>query len=245
MKKEYQGVNKSSYEKENVVNEYKEIDNYGLFRYEKRIIKKYFLSSDMLLDVGCGVGRVTNALYKMGYNVVGIDYSKSMIRKAKEKNPEINFYTQDILNTSFENELFNGVIFSFNGLMLIDTYEKRLAAVNEIKRILKPKGYFFFTTPFLDNKLNKEYWKNKISYTNKSFYEMSVEERILLGDELINDQETDFYIHIPLIEEVAILLQKVGFKICCMNRRIVFYGEENCEELLDDNYIWVAQIIKS
>jgi 2-polyprenyl-3-methyl-5-hydroxy-6-metoxy-1,4-benzoquinol methylase/GNAT superfamily N-acetyltransferase len=43
------------------------------------------LSKSMkMVDFGCGIGRHTIELYNRGYNVLGIDYSKELLQKAKE-----------------------------------------------------------------------------------------------------------------------------------------------------------------
>jgi ubiquinone/menaquinone biosynthesis C-methylase UbiE len=48
------------------------------------------------VDVACGTGRYTAILHKLGHKVTGIDQSKSMLRIAKGKNPNIDFVVADI-----------------------------------------------------------------------------------------------------------------------------------------------------
>src|SRR6266436_6438290 len=50
------------------------------------------------LDFGCGVGRLTRALAPLFHNVVGIDISESMLRRAIALNPHTN--CQFVLNDS-------------------------------------------------------------------------------------------------------------------------------------------------
>ena len=46
---------------------------------------KYVKKDDVVLDVGCGYGRTLNELYTKGYkNLIGIDFSKGMIERAKK-----------------------------------------------------------------------------------------------------------------------------------------------------------------
>ena len=52
-----------------------------------------------ILDIGCGTGHHASSLAEKGYNVVGIDISPSMINKAKENYPNIDFKVDDALNT--------------------------------------------------------------------------------------------------------------------------------------------------
>ncbi len=70
------------------------------------IIKQCGLKkSDKILDIGCGIGRHTNALAAKGYNVVGIDYVESFINRAKkdaeENHLNSTFIYGDVRNYKF------------------------------------------------------------------------------------------------------------------------------------------------
>jgi len=52
--------------------------------YVKKIALRYLSNKDKVLDVGCGSGELVVDLIKLGYDAQGIDFSKSMIKKAKE-----------------------------------------------------------------------------------------------------------------------------------------------------------------
>ena len=60
---------------------------YLAFRDLPAIIKS-FVTGNQALDFGCGTGRSTRFLKKLGFNVVGIDISGEMIKIAKKMNPE-------------------------------------------------------------------------------------------------------------------------------------------------------------
>jgi ubiquinone/menaquinone biosynthesis C-methylase UbiE len=61
-----------------------------------------------ILDIGCGTGRHTIEMTKRGYNVIGVDFSESQLKKAKEKalanNLRIEFQKQDARKLTFLNE---------------------------------------------------------------------------------------------------------------------------------------------
>lgn len=57
-------------------------------------------NSTKILDVGCGTGEHVNLLNSKNYDVIGLDQSKDMIKKAKSKYPDCNFKVGNILNNS-------------------------------------------------------------------------------------------------------------------------------------------------
>jgi 2-polyprenyl-3-methyl-5-hydroxy-6-metoxy-1,4-benzoquinol methylase len=61
-----------------------------------------FNKSLKIIDIGCGTGRHSIELAKRGYNLTGIDLSKSLLERAREKslalNLQINFQKHDARN---------------------------------------------------------------------------------------------------------------------------------------------------
>lgn len=76
-----------------------------------KILKQYQVKK--VLDVACGVGRHSIPLAKSGYQVTGIDYSKSQIREAKkyakDNKVDIEFLLKDANDFSFS-EKFDAAI---------------------------------------------------------------------------------------------------------------------------------------
>jgi len=61
------------------------------------------VSTSIIADIGCGTGHHVANLSAKNLNVIGIDISPSMIKKAKEKYPSYNFR----LGNAVDNGLFN------------------------------------------------------------------------------------------------------------------------------------------
>ena len=207
-----------SYDSDKAVDEYvqntKEI---GLWKSEKIVVNKYFKSKDRILDIGCGAGRTTLELYRLGYkNIEGLDLSEKMVIKSKElsanMNYEIKFHVGDATKLHFDDESFEGALFSFNGIMQIPQQENRIQALKEIKRILKPNGYFIFTTHdrydkegvfrYLWEQEEKKWTENK---QDKRLYEF--------GDMIITIGDTESFIHFPTREEVVDIIEKADLKL--------------------------------
>lgn len=64
-----------------------------------------------VLDVGCGTGELSMLLAEMDHIVTGIDLSKSIVEKAREKNKSLklnaNFKTGDAEDLDFSDATFN------------------------------------------------------------------------------------------------------------------------------------------
>lgn len=230
--------NLEAYNNTQTIDYYSSFDDYGLFSFERKIIEKYF-TGKRTIDIGCGTGRTTYPLYNMGYVVTGVDYSEGMIHKAKNKYPQIKFEVGNCADMRFRNNTFDNALFSFNGIMLEKDYDIRVKMFNEIYRILVPGGIFFFTTPYLDNKVNREYWKEKA--INEGIDLSIKKDRLRLGNEVTDENGIHFFIHVPFCEEIEEIIDAVGFN--CMNKgsRLDNFGKEKAEEELDDNYYWVVK----
>lgn len=92
-----------------------------------------------LLDVGCADGTTTRQLEKIvpGAKIVGIDYYKKTIDFAKKKKGEIKFVHGDVHNLSFKDNSFEIV----TAIETLEHLQDPKKALQEIYRILKPKGY--------------------------------------------------------------------------------------------------------
>jgi trans-aconitate methyltransferase len=57
---------------------------------------------EIILDLGCGTGDLTNEIFLSQANVIGVDSSHEMIMTAKSKFPEIEFYQMDARHLKFD-----------------------------------------------------------------------------------------------------------------------------------------------
>ena len=81
------------------------------------LARKYSLGKSVL-DVPCGIGRVSHFLSEMGYRVVGVDISERLIEEARKRSPKVTFVEGDMrkLHEVIGDEKFDIVINIFNSL---------------------------------------------------------------------------------------------------------------------------------
>lgn len=233
---------KEIYNEKEMINYYTDIvHTIGLLKCEKILFDKYLNFQDKILDIGCGAGRTTIPLYNIGYkNIIGLDIAEEMINSARSLNNNINFDIGDATKLQYESETFDKAVFSFNGLMLIPRKESRVRALKEISRVLKKGGYFIFSTPYLDNKLESKFWTSEKYKWNQGIYDRRLYE---FGDLLMDDLDIEnIFIHIPKISEVIECLDEAGLEVVeYLPRLNICLEEESIEEQLDDGLFWVTK----
>jgi len=105
-----------------------------------------------ILDLGVGAGRTSSSLLEISQDYIGIDYVKEMVDNCRKKFPNVRFEQADARDMSqFADNSFYMIFFSLNGISMVD-HEGRLKILSEVRRLLKPGGYFLFSTYNQDNK---------------------------------------------------------------------------------------------
>lgn len=98
------------------------------------------VSGRRALDFGCGAGRSTRFLGRLGFEAVGVDISRSMIEMATRLDPDGTYLLVAGGNLSaFEPAGFD-LVFSAFAFDNIPGAEKRRALLRELRRLLSPRG---------------------------------------------------------------------------------------------------------
>jgi len=118
-------------------------------------LKKYIKDGERVLDLGCGNGRLFELFKEKQVEYIGVDFSKKLIEKAREKYGNY-FQVADMFSLPFSDNYFDSV-WSIAVFHHIPFKELRLKALAEIKRALKPGGktimtcWHLFKFPFRKN----------------------------------------------------------------------------------------------
>jgi ubiquinone/menaquinone biosynthesis C-methylase UbiE len=135
--------NKQAYRSKEALKKY---SNYDLYPNEQNIFDKFFRKGSSVLDLACGSGRTTVNLFRQGYQVKGTDLSDVLVAAAKEKFPEIRFETGDYSDIKEEDESYDNIFISHNGIDHAYPIQQREKVISECFRVLKKGGYLAFSS---------------------------------------------------------------------------------------------------
>lgn len=136
--------------------EAREIYDWIVGEYRTRLETHYILrqlgnilSEKKLLDLGCGTGRITQALVQRRAEVIGVDYSIQSLREAMMKvggdGRGLDLLAADITSLPFKSDYFDIVVSSQVLEHLINAKQRELM-FKSIRKVLKVGGIAVITT---------------------------------------------------------------------------------------------------
>ena len=128
------------------------IEQYGIskpIRGEGNLLEEDVLASErnLVLDLGCGTGTLTELLYEKGYDMVGVDNAPAMLDIAMKKRQESGSQILYLLQDMRELELYStvGTVVSVcDALNYILEEEELLEVFRLVNNYLYPGGLFLF-----------------------------------------------------------------------------------------------------
>ncbi len=109
----------------------------------KNIIDDKVEANASVLDICCGTGDICGEMYKLGYDVMGLDGSSKMIEYARENAPKVEFIVDDAQYFEIDKQfdvitcLFDSVNHLVDDNVLINVFKN-------CNKHLKSNGYFIF-----------------------------------------------------------------------------------------------------
>lgn len=134
---------------DNYSKEYEDDIKSGLNKFEKEILEKHFQNKKAkILLLGCGGGRESIALAKLGFHVTGVDMVEEAIsiaeNIAEKERVQIDFVCNEFSELSLPYDSFDYAFFSLWLYEQIPSMKKRVEIVRSLKMILKNEGKVIF-----------------------------------------------------------------------------------------------------
>lgn len=98
---------------------------------------------DRILEVGCGTGAIVAELTRRGHDIIGTDISREAIEHGRRKHGNVHLEARPAEDLGFGDESFD-VVLSFDLFEHIEEIDRHVA---EVRRLLRPGGYYLFQTP--------------------------------------------------------------------------------------------------
>lgn len=185
---------------------------------------------DLVLDLGCGTGTLTELLYQKGYDMIGVDNSEDMLNialaKRERTGSEILYLCQDMRNLDLYSTIGTVICVcdSINYLLEDDEVEDTFALVNNY---LYPGGIFVFDfntvykyekvigdTTIAENRETCSFiWENYYHEEGRiNEYDLTIFAKAGEGDLFRRFTETHFQRGYTLSEMTA-FVEKAGMKV--------------------------------
>ena len=129
------------------------------FEAEVNHVLQKIHNQDLVLELGCGYGRILPSLAKKSKSVFGIDTSFSSLLLGREIHNKISncFFAQmNAVQLSFPNKIFDVVVCIQNGISAFHVNQKEL--ILESLRVTKPNGVVMFSS------YSEKFWNDRLEW---------------------------------------------------------------------------------
>lgn len=123
------------------------IEKYGVSKPERDVEDVLASERNLVLDLGCGTGTLTEMMYQKGYDMIGIDLSEDMLNIAMEKRAMSGDKILYLLQDMRELELYStvGTVYSVcDSVNYILEEQELLQTFSLVNNYLYPGGIFIF-----------------------------------------------------------------------------------------------------
>lgn len=111
---------------------------------DQGLLAKHVAPDALIVDYGCGQGRLCGELQRGYPNVIGLDFAPAMIARAREAHPGIRFDVIDEAGPTRPDGSV-GCVLLFAVLTCIPDDASQQSLVDQLHRLLKPGGILYFS----------------------------------------------------------------------------------------------------
>jgi ubiquinone/menaquinone biosynthesis C-methylase UbiE len=206
--------------------------HFDITRYKPWPESKRFISTlpkgSKVLDLGCGNGRNSIYLAKEGMDVVGLDFSRALLKivsnkvEWKEVREKVRLIEGDCALLPFKSHFYDAVLYIAT-LHHLPTHQERLNSLLEVKRCLKPGGRALVSAWAQE----QEKFKEELEISKKNTEEGAEYGDIYLPWKMKEGRVYQRYYHLFSKEEFEDLMENSGLKPI----RISFSADNHYAEL--------------
>jgi SAM-dependent methyltransferase len=225
----------------------------GVWESERILIERFLPGRDTrIVEAGCGSGRVTLALWKMGYgNISAFDFADELLDQAQslaklEGAHAIRFKCADatrIGRPDFaleDGDGFGAALMMFNGLMQIPGRRNRAEALRRLHSLCLPGAPLIFTTHDRDEpKADKARWEAEALKWQQGTRDPRLPD---FGDRIFENESGEVFIHIPDRGEILADLAGAGWthRFDAMRSEVAVESRA-VSDFSDECRFWVAE----
>ncbi|RRJ95337.1 class I SAM-dependent methyltransferase [Opitutaceae bacterium TAV4] len=236
----------------------------GLWESERLLIERFFSNKQArLIEAGCGAGRVSVALWELGYRrLVAFDFAEELLAQAQsladERRARITFFHCDARRLTAHpaiatataaitagggggGKMFDGALFMFNGLMQIPGRRNRRKALRQLHAVCRPGAPLMFTTHDRDRASPAEQilWRLELKRWAAGKQDPILRE---FGDRYFEDVLGRTFMHLPDRAEILEDLKATGWRHTYDAMRSELAKESRAvRDFSDECRFWVSE----
>ncbi|MBR4351314.1 MAG: class I SAM-dependent methyltransferase [Bacilli bacterium] len=188
------------------------------FRTAIYYIDKYIKKNDKILDVGAGTGKYSIYYSTKGYDVTAVELVKHNLKVIEKNNKDIKCILGNAIDLSKIPDNSYDITLLFGPMYHLISYEDKLKALMEAKRVTKKNGYIFIS-----------YCMNEYAVITHGFIDNNIiselDNKRVNKDYKITPKEDDLYSFVRL-EDINKLLSDSGLK------REIILSQDGCTEYI-------------
>ncbi len=115
--------------------------------YFDMLIKKHNGKKNLLLDLACGTGSLSEEFSRMGYDVIGVDASEEMLNEALDKKFDSGLNIQYLCQDMTKLDMFGTIdvtICALDSLNHLNNIDDVQITFNKVSLFCEPDGLFIF-----------------------------------------------------------------------------------------------------
>lgn len=107
------------------------------------VAAQWLPAAKRVLEIGCSTGYLTRLFAGKAERIVGLDMNRAALRQAGRRHPSMPLACGDAEHLPFADAAFDAIVM----LEVIEHTQSDVAAVSELRRVLKPGGILILSTP--------------------------------------------------------------------------------------------------